>query len=213
MKLQMKEQIKKLWKPFLAVFVIAFFAINWNQVSWVFNYEAVFRFAQQTFGTEKSYQATSPAGAWLDSIGEYSSTSNSIEIPEIGVNAPLVVNEGLNDTQVHDALNTGVVYYPSSVLPGQIGQTIILGHSAPPNWPPIRYDGIFSKLEDLSKGDEIYVYYGNRKLTYTVTDTIFLNRGQEVPTLTNNKSSVIFISCWPPGHDINRIAVVTVLKT
>ena len=106
------------------------------------------------------------------------------------------------------ALNRGAVYFPNSVLPGDMGQTIILGHSAPPGWPKIKHDWIFTRLSELVEGDEIFVYFNHRKYTYHVSGKIFLDRGEELPeSLTNSENMLILISCWPPGKDLRRIAV------
>lgn len=208
----MAEQIKKLWKPFLVLFVVAFFAINWNQTSWIFNYKVISGYASGIF-VRIGQGGIIGGNTALADVGEYSTRENGIEIPALGISAPMTVNQDLNNNGVYDALNNGVVYYPGSALPGQLGQTTILGHSAPPGWPKIKYEWVFSGLQDLSKGDQIIVYYNNRKLTYTVTDIIFLDRGETVPILTNNKSSVILISCWPPGKNIRRIGIVAQLQT
>ena len=107
------------------------------------------------------------------------------------------------------ALNIGVVLFPDSVLPGESGQTIILGHSAPVGWPKIKYDWIFSRLNELTEGDEIIVYFNNRKYAYVVSRKVFLERGEEISEdgLTNDENMVVLISCWPPGKDLRRIAV------
>jgi LPXTG-site transpeptidase (sortase) family protein len=114
-----------------------------------------------------------------------------------------------NESQVKLALNKGVVLYPQSTLPGESGQTIILGHSAPANWPKIKYDWIFSRISDLEENDEIFLYFNQRKFSYYVKQKIFLEKGEELPGgLTGFKNTLILISCWPPGKDLRRIAVV-----
>jgi len=103
-----------------------------------------------------------------------------------------------------------VVLFPGSALPGQKGQTIIEGHSAPPGWPKIKYDWVFSRLNELEKGDEVILNFNHKKLNYYVTQKIFLNSGEEIAPkdLTNSENMLILISCWPPGKDIKRIAVM-----
>ena len=53
----------------------------------------------------------------------------------------------------------------------------------------------------------------NKKITYYVTDTIFLEKGEEIPEkdLTNSQNYLIIISCWPPGKDSKRIAIMSEL--
>jgi LPXTG-site transpeptidase (sortase) family protein len=205
----MFAEFKKLWKYFVFVFLITFLIINWNEVSWVFNYKAVFGivsdFFQKIQGSAKTLSLTGNKNINF----EYSEKENSLEIPKIGIEAPLIVDKNLDDNGVSKALDRGVVYYPGSVLPGEKGQTIILGHSAPPGWPKIKYDWVFTRLNELTEGDEIFVYFDNKKYTYSLKDKIFLERGGEIPKgLTNSENVLVLISCWPPGKDIRRIAVV-----
>jgi len=106
-------------------------------------------------------------------------------------------------------LKDGVVHYSQSALPGENGQTVILGHSAPSGWPKINYDWIFSRLNELNPGDEIFVNYKNREYRYEVIQKYFLKAGEEIPDsdLTNSNSMLVLISCWPPGVNLKRIAV------
>ncbi len=195
-------EIKKLSKYFIIVFLIAFFTINWNEVSWVFNYRAISGIVSEFFQKEQIL-----AGPNF----EYSKEENSIEIPKIDIKAPLIVNENMNNDDVSKALDSGVVHYPSSVLPGNEGQTIILGHSAPLGWPKIQYQWVFSNLNDLEPGDKIFVHLDNKKYSFSVKNKVFLERGEELPTnLTNSNNVLVLISCWPPGKDLKRIAVVAI---
>lgn len=198
------KRIKKLWKYFLLVFLAAFFLINWNEVSWIFNYRVVFGFISDFFQREQILAEPNES----NKVFEYSEKENSIEIPKIGVTSPLIVDKNLDDNGVYKAMDRGVVYYPGSSLPGKKGQTIILGHSAPPDWPKIKYQWVFSQLNDLAVGDKIFVYFENKKYIYSVEKKIFLEKGEELPNhLTDYEDVLILISCWPPGKDIKRIAV------
>jgi sortase (surface protein transpeptidase) len=93
--------------------------------------------------------------------------------------------------------------------------TVILGHSAPSGWPKINYDWVFSRLNGLSDGDEIFVFFDQKKYNYRVVEKIFLSKGGEIPDYdpTNQKSILIMLSCWPPGVDLKRIAVQAELQT
>lgn len=190
--------LKRFLKYFVFLFLIVFLVINWNNISWVFNYKAISRVISDFFQKENSATTL-----------EYSTREGSLEIPKIEISAPLVFVKNSNGEDVYKSLDRGVVHFPSSVLPGEAGQTIILGHSAPPGWPKIKYDWVFSRINELAEGDEIFVYFDNKEFKYSVTKKIFLERGEEIPkdSLTNSKNVLILISCWPPGKDIRRIAV------
>jgi len=202
------EEIRQLWKPFLIIFFISFLILNWNNISWIFNYRVISQTIANFFQKDNSLKS----GVSETIEFEYSEKENSLEIPKVEVSAPLIFVEDIDE--VHKTLDKGVVHFPDSVLPGEKGQTIILGHSAPPNWPDINYDNVFSRLNELEGEDEIFVYFNHQKYNYSVIKKIFLERGEEIPenTLTNSDNMLILISCWPPGKDIRRIAVEAKLK-
>ncbi len=193
-------KIIKFGKYFLLVFFITFSVINWENISWIFNYRTVSTLVSDVFEKEPIKEEL------------LYDQENSVQIDKIDISAPLVSGEGLTNPQVHRALDNGVVLYPGSALPGEPGQSVILGHSSPPGWPKVKYDWVFTNINELNTGDKITIYFNNRKFTYTVKDKFFLERGEQVPqSFNNSKSSIILISCWPPGKDIRRIAVSALL--
>ncbi|MBL7142055.1 MAG: sortase [Candidatus Pacebacteria bacterium] len=202
-------EIKKLWKAFAFLFLLMLLIFNWSNISWVFNYRVISSLFSDTFNTEKVIQNDASNIVVLEDQGEYYEKENSVEIPKIEIFAPLVSSQSAEQTDMQQALNTGVVLFPDSVLPGESGQTIVLGHSAPVGWPKIKYDGVFSRLNELVEGDEIIVFFNNRKYVYIVNRKVFLERGEELSQegLTNDENMLILISCWPPGRDLRRIAV------
>ncbi|PIU14157.1 hypothetical protein COT20_02950 [bacterium (Candidatus Gribaldobacteria) CG08_land_8_20_14_0_20_39_15] len=138
-------------------------------------------------------------------------------IPKIQIKAPIIFpvnNTNTSPLYLKKYLDKGVLFYPGSVLPGQSGQTVILGHSAPANWPKINYDTVFSNLNNLAEGDEARLGFNNDIFVYKVVKKVFLKPGDEIPDLplTNDENVLILISCWPPGKNYKRIAVAAVLK-
>ncbi len=203
-------EIKKLWKVFVFLFLIMFLIFNWSEISWIFNYRAVSGFFSDVFkGNEKEIEMVSDEASF-----DYYEKANALEITKIEISAPLVFSESAEQGDMQKALDTGVVLFPDSVLPGEAGQTIILGHSAPTGWPKIKYDWVFSRLNELIEGDEIIVFFNNRKYVYVVTRKVFLEKGEELSQngLTNDKNILVLISCWPPGKDLRRIAVEAAIK-
>jgi LPXTG-site transpeptidase (sortase) family protein len=200
---------KKLWKFFILLFLVNFLIINWSDFSWLFNYEFFSRGISGYF-EKKQIQIVETVEEQKGS--DFVDREDSIEIPKIGVVAPIVSPEGNSEEDFQRALKKGVLYYPQSALPGENGTTIILGHTAPANWPKINYDGIFNDLNELETGDEIFVYFGQRQYIFSVREKFFLNPGQDIPQdLTNSEPMLILLSCWPPGKDQKRIAIATEL--
>jgi LPXTG-site transpeptidase (sortase) family protein len=218
-KISSKKGAKKLLKPFLLLFLINFLIINWNDVSWVFNYRVISGITSRFF--ERVNNQISSIGNKIsnkiNSLSQlininYSNKENSLEIPKIGVSAPLIIVEDLNEKDLNEKLDRGVVLFSNSTSPDQAGQMIIFGHSAPPNWPKIKYDWVFSRLNELEEEDEINFYFNNQKYTYYVKNKIFLERGEEIPNnSTNSENTLLLISCWPPGNSSKRIVVEAAL--
>jgi len=200
------KDIKILIKPFIFLFLVNLLIFNWNHISWVFNYHFLSTFVSSYFEDEEINNNVFAQSR--EYSGEYSDKENSIEIPRINVSSPLIIAESSENSFLQTELNKGAVYYPNSVLPGEKGQTVILGHSAPPNWPKLKYKWIFSDLNKLEEGDEIFVYFNHRKYSYKVKEKIILEKGQEIPQLgDNSNNSLVLVSCWPPGKDYKRILV------
>jgi LPXTG-site transpeptidase (sortase) family protein len=192
-------------KYFLIFFSISFLIFNWQKISWLFHPGYVLR-AISFYFLEKGKEETSEVEFLKGKrVEEIYQREDSIEIEKIGISAPLVLVG--NEKEIKRALDRGVVLWPNSALPGEKGQTIILGHSAPPNWPKIKYDWVFSRLNSLEKGDKVVVYFRKKKYVYSVENKIFLNRGQELPKTDPEKSVLFLVSCWPPGKDLRRIAI------
>lgn len=199
-------------KYFLLVFMVSALIINWNEISWLFNYKAISGLVSGAFEskiiakTSDIFEKKELPAPLKNS--EPTDKENTLEIPKIGISVPLIFSEKATPKDLSKLLDQGAVYFPGSVLPGEAGQTVILGHSAPAGWPKIKHDWIFTRLNELTEGDEIFVYFNHRKYTFYVNGKVFLDRGEELPKpLTNSKNILVLISCWPPGQDMRRIAV------
>ncbi len=221
MKINKKQ--KELIKVYFFLFMVIFVAINWDSLSWMFNYREVSGLAYDFFNPYQNsdllvsanttmvsappLNATTPVKA--QKTYPYSDKENSIEIPSLNLVTPLVIGESTDIPTLEKNLDQGAVYYPGSVLPGQVGQILVLGHSAPPGWPHIKHDWVFSDLDKLEVGSSIVLYFNNHQYTYRIIKKDIVPRGQEVGSETlNGKNNILtLVSCWPPGKDYKRIAV------
>ena len=220
----MNKRQKKILRAFIMIYLASFTIINWNDISWVFNYREVSGLLYDFFTPYENSSLLVSADSIVisprqivqevqaqknDKIYPYSEKTNSLEIPSISITAPLVIGETTNPKILEKNLNSGVVYYPGSVSPGQNGQIFILGHSAPPGWPKIKYDWVFSKINDLNFGEEIVLYFNNKQYTYKVIKKDIIKPGDDIESngLDANNNILVLISCWPPGKNYLRIAV------
>jgi sortase (surface protein transpeptidase) len=173
------DNFKKISKYFLFLFIFFLLIFNWSKVSWLFNYQAVSGFLSKAVPQNDSREKS----AEDNPAGEYFEGENKLVIPKLEVTAPLLL---ANDSDPEVMLEYGTVIFPDSVLPGESGQTIILGHSAPPGWPKIKYEWVFSRLEELSAGDEVQIFFDNRKYLYSIEKQIILDAGEDLGKLLNN---------------------------
>ena len=219
---------KVLLKYFLILATIFLVVFNFGYVDWFFNYKTIGEnlgyLTRKTFGQNEVSVFFSEIAS-LSLPNQASSTTiqtqipaktkivdvtkpSYISIPIIGVKAPVSFTQSKSQQVFNGLLNIGVLHYPDSALPGDIGTAIILGHSAPPNWPKIRYDSVFNNLQNLKPGDEVLVDFNGEKYIYLVKETFFVKAGQDLsPILTFDRSMLLLVSCWPPGKNLQRIVV------
>ncbi len=192
-----QEEFFRFLKIFVFCFAVVFLLINFGTIKRMFNYKVVYGEAEVVqLQNETPTQEEAVVMEKLDSI----------EIPKIQITAPLVFIDSAEKSVFSAALDRGVVHYPDSALPGEKGQIIFLGHSAPPGWPKIKHDWVFSDLNDLVAGDEINLYFNNQQYTYRVQEKVILDKGEELPQAAAD--SLILLTCWPPGADKRRMAVI-----
>jgi len=133
--------------------------------------------------------------------------NDTIVIPGIDSVLPIVTATTTDTAKLHALLDSGVVLYPSSAGFGQVGQTILLGHSAPPNWPKIKQDTAFSRIDELAWGSVITVNYSGKIYQYEVVRTLIVDKGVNLPEFPGGGNSLLLVSCWPPGRNLQRIVV------
>lgn len=135
-----------------------------------------------------------------------------IIIPKINVDAPVVFDVGsLEEAPVQNALRGGVVHYPipgASSVPGQTGNSVLLGHSSNDVFDSGNYKFVFVQLEKVAKGDSFYVHSGGTRYTYTVTKTETI-KPTDIAKLTvpTEKPTLSLVTCTPVGTAINRFVV------
>lgn len=133
-----------------------------------------------------------------------------IIIPKINVEVPVVYDAASTaEKDIQAELENGVVHYPTTPVPGQDGNVVIVGHSSNNLFNSGKYKFAFVLLNKLQEGDTITMQYEGKRYVYKVyqkeivkpTDTSVLGPADKKATLT-------LITCDPPGTSINRLIVV-----
>jgi LPXTG-site transpeptidase (sortase) family protein len=219
--------IISLWKPFVIIFAVLYIAFNWQNISWLFNYKVAGQYISDLKPEETPavIEKNSPTKVNMELAEEPKKETGivivkeqagvetiAISIPKIGIKAPIVISDTSDNNIIHKYLDLGVVLYPDSVMPGETGETLLLGHSAPAGWPKIKFDWVFSRVSELKAGDIVTLVHNGQSFDYAVTTTVYLMPGEELPATDPDKKSLFLISCWPPGKDFKRIAVEAVMQ-
>lgn len=200
-------------------------AIFWNNISWIANGDVWHQYLSDAFPqffprpyvmAVKKPIASNPESmseikpAPVDTVPAQLAAKprrDMVTIPKIGITAPIVTAKTDDNTVIHGLLDSGVVLYPGSAPFGTAGQTVLLGHSAPAGWPKIKFDWVFSKVGELKKGDLVVVTYNNETRYYQVVSSRVVTPKEGVPAATVSGNSLMLLSCWPPGKDLDRIAI------
>ncbi|MDC0449225.1 sortase [bacterium] len=136
----------------------------------------------------------------------------NITIPKLNI-ADAAVETNSSNLNPIDSLG----HYKGSALPGDVGNAFIYGHSVLP-WffNPKNYKTIFSTLNNLEIGDEIFVEHENQRLVYKVESKDLLSPNDveplaEIKPKYLNDSTMVLMTCWPPGTKTKRLLINTVL--
>jgi LPXTG-site transpeptidase (sortase) family protein len=133
---------------------------------------------------------------------------NMIYIPKLKVKAPILFPDTLDENILLGMLRNGVLHYPQTALPSEVGNVVITGHSSNYWWIQSDFNAIFSLLPELTQGDEAYIVYGGRKYTYRVSDSFVLYPWQLGPYIgPSAKPMLTLITCVPVGTNWQRLVV------
>ncbi len=135
----------------------------------------------------------------------------SILIPKVGANEKVFPNVDPNDEAGFlSILYKGVAHAKGTVFPGQPGNIYLFAHSSDNFWDVGRYNAVFYLLKDLNVGDEIVLFFENRRYNYVVTGSKIVD-ANDVSFLTaehmGSRENLILQTCWPPGTTWKRLLV------
>ncbi len=117
-----------------------------------------------------------------------------IQIPAIGVDAPIVMGDGW------EQLKKGVGQHPGTANPGQKGNLVLSAHND-------IYGEIFRDLDQLQPGDTILIHTRTRVYTYVVRDIQVVEPTDVRWLEPTSEPTVTLISCYPYLVDNQRIVV------
>ncbi|OIO88567.1 MAG: hypothetical protein COW33_02710 [Anaerolineae bacterium CG17_big_fil_post_rev_8_21_14_2_50_57_27] len=122
-----------------------------------------------------------------------------LQIPAIGVDAPVVQGDGW------DQLKKGVGQHIGSANPGQAGKVVLSGHDDV-------FGEIFRDLINLQPGDQVILYTAQHQYIYIVTGSQIVEPTQVEVMAATGDPTVTLISCYPYLIDNKRIVVSAKLQ-
>lgn len=138
-------------------------------------------------------------------------TSFSILIPKIGANARVFPNiDASNPEEFLPILQKGVAHAKGTVFPGMKGNIYLFAHSTDNFWNVGRYNAVFYLIKDLTPGDEIVIFFQNKRYNYIVKGTKITEPSDVsyiVDSQKQNKEILVLQTCWPPGTTWKRLFV------
>lgn len=104
--------------------------------------------------------------------------------------------------------------YPGTARPGEVGNAFIFGHSSNYPWVKSDYNDIFALLDNLELGDEIIIFYNQKKYVYKVVDHATVKPGdvQALESRDQTKKELSLMTCWPVGTTLERLIVFAELQ-
>lgn len=122
-----------------------------------------------------------------------------IQIPAIGVDAPIVQGDGW------EQLKKGVGQHVGSADPGDTGNVVLAAHNDV-------FGEIFRDLDKLKEGDEVILFTNTRQYVYKITGTQIVEPTR-VEVLANTIDPIVtLISCYPYLVNNQRIVVSAALQ-
>jgi sortase A len=134
-----------------------------------------------------------------------------IIIPKINVEIPVIYDEPtIDEAAIERALEKGVVHYPTTSNPGEIGNGVIFGHSANNILNHGKYKFAFVLLKRLETGDVFYIQKDGKRYAYKVFDKKIVpptDVSVLYPSFPDKPATFTLITCDPPGTSLNRLVV------
>jgi sortase A len=140
----------------------------------------------------------------------------SVVIPKIGANEKIVANVNPdNEEEYLRVLLHNIAHAKGTAFPGINGTTYLFAHSTDDFWNVGRYNAVFYLLNKMEKGDDVVLFFNNKRYNYKVSDTKIIDPADTHYIASNlgQGEQVILQTCWPPGTAWKRLLIFAVPKT
>lgn len=138
------------------------------------------------------------------------SKNSVVIIPKINVEVPVVYGlDSIKEKTILGALDSGVVHYPTTPVPGQNGNVAIVGHSSNNIFNSGKYKFAFVLLSRLEEDDTFILTHKGKQYLYRVYEKkIVAPTDVAVLGPTDKQATATLITCDPPGTALHRLVVI-----
>lgn len=146
----------------------------------------------------------------LHSLDINQSIPGQLNIPANKISAPVIFTQDTKNFNTD--LTKGVVHYPGTALPGEIGTAYISGHSSGYAWQKNAYKNIFRGLGNVEDGTSFTITVtlrDGRKATinYVVRSRQEFAANDQAQFVQTSEPRVALSTCWPADTSKLRLVV------
>lgn len=132
-------------------------------------------------------------------------------IPKLNIDVPVVWDAKPDHDSQMEAMTRGVAWFGirgANAHPGEVGNTVLSGHSSNDWIDTGEYKFIFVRLEQMNEGDMIYINYNSARYSYKVTKKqVVAPTNVQALQVQTDKPLLTLITCVPIGTADNRLLV------
>lgn len=139
---------------------------------------------------------------------------DTLVIDSLGIKAPVLYVDQVNEDRFQETLQRGVVHYPGTAKPGEPGNVYIFGHSSDNAWAKGKYKTVLALLPRIEIGAKIhlsnaagekFIYEVKEKRVVEKDDFSVLSQGGKQKKLLTLQTS------YPVGTSLQRYVVIAEL--
>lgn len=132
-------------------------------------------------------------------------------IPKINIDVPVIYETTPDHESQQKAMEQGVAWFGipgANSRPGQVGNTVLSGHSSNGFLDNGEYKFIFARLDHMQINDVVYTHYKGIRYSYVITKKEVV-KPTDVKALTykTNEPVLTLITCTPLGTADKRLLV------
>lgn len=160
---------------------------------------------------QSAYEASQQVATNLDPGTDINTAiPGKLEIPANNISVPLIWTSDV--ANFDNDLNNGVVHYPGTAMPGQMGTSYISGHSSGYVWNRSPYKEVFAILGQVKDGTSFSITVTQKDGKLVKYHYVVERRGEfaanDQAQFVNTADSVVALStCWPVGTTARRLVL------